>query len=395
MCIILSTRTYIYRFDRTFSLGDIHVLNRVTRYHWPIFLAAMKGSQKSEIRAYIKARGALKIPAIKIRKELCDIYGSSAVSLITVRRWLNKFQNGKTSVEDSDRSGRPRFQVSEANIAAVKKLVEGDARYTVKDIAGYVGISSAAAHKILTHHLGLRKLCARWVPHLLTKEQKTHRVKCARELLKTYKNCANKRIFELLTGDETWIYYFEPQRKIKNKVWIDQNRNRPIIAKRSQSAKKVLYAIFFNCHGPVVQVATPSGRSITGTFYKNNVLKKVKNYYLKRRPKTGIRHICLIHDNAPAHKSKIVQDYLLQETINQLPHPPYSPDLSPCDFFLFPRLKKMLSGRRYNSRNALGSAIYQCLNSIPKADYFSAFRSWIARLEKCVSVKGEYFEGMK
>ena len=55
----------------------------------------------------------------------------------------------------------------------------------------------------------------------------------------------------------------------------------------------------------------------------------------------------------------------------------------------------MLSGRRYGSRSALGSAIYQCLNSIPRADYFTAFRSWISRLEKGISANGEYFEGIK
>ena len=145
----------------------------------------------------------------------------------------------------------------------------------------------------------------------------------------------------------------------------------------------------------MLQVADPSGHSITRTFYKSNMLKKVKKYYVKRRPKTGIRNICLIHDNAPAHKSKIVQDYLRVESIKQLPHQPYYPDLSPCDFFLFPRLKKMLSGRSYGSSSALGSAVYRCLNSIPRTDYFAAFRSWISRLEKSISVKGEYFDGIK
>ena len=186
MPIIWSNWPYINRLSRVFSLGNIHVWNRVTRYHWPFFIAAMKGSQKSEIRAYIKARVFLKIPAKQILKELCDIYGSSAVSIATVRRWLHKFQNGKTSIKDRDCSGRPGIQVTEANIAAVKKMIEGDARYTLRNIAQYVGITSAAAHKILTERLGLRKLCARWVPHLLTKEQKAYLVKCARELLKTY-----------------------------------------------------------------------------------------------------------------------------------------------------------------------------------------------------------------
>ena len=52
----------------------------------------------------------------------------------------------------------------------------------------------------------------------------------------------------------------------------------------------------------------------------------------------------------------------------------------------------MLSGNKYTSRSSLGSAIYQCLQQIPKEDYLSVFRDWVKRLQKCVSVKGEYFE---
>ena len=54
----------------------------------------------------------------------------------------------------------------------------------------------------------------------------------------------------------------------------------------------------------------------------------------------------------------------------------------------------MLSGNKYTSRSSLGSAIYQCLQQIPKQDYLSAFREWIKRLQKCVLVKGEHFEGL-
>ena len=61
------------------------------------------------------------------------------------------------------------------------------------------------------------------------------------------------------------------------------------------------------------------------------------------------------------------------EKVKVLNHPPYSPDLSPCDFFLFPRLKKTLSGNKYMSRSSLGSAIHQCLQQIPGEDYLSAF----------------------
>ena len=54
----------------------------------------------------------------------------------------------------------------------------------------------------------------------------------------------------------------------------------------------------------------------------------------------------------------------------------------------------MLSGNKNTSRSSLGSAIYQSLQQIPKEDRFSAFRDWVKRLQKCVSVNGEYFEGL-
>ena len=54
----------------------------------------------------------------------------------------------------------------------------------------------------------------------------------------------------------------------------------------------------------------------------------------------------------------------------------------------------MLSGNKYTSRSSLGSVIYQCLQQIPKENYSSAFRAWVKRLQKSVSVKGEYFEGL-
>ena len=69
---------------------------------------------------------------------------------------------------------------------------------------------------------------------------------------------------------------FEPQRKADNKQWKRKDRKRPCIAKRTICSKKMLYAIFFNSSGPVVQVPCPSGHTVTGRFYKNSVLKKVK-----------------------------------------------------------------------------------------------------------------------
>ena len=123
------------------------------------------------------------------------------------------------------------------------------------------------------------------------------------------------------------------------------------------------------------------------------VLKKVKEFYNKKRRSNGWSGVHLLHDNTSSYKCEVVKSFLASEKVKVLNHPPYSPDLSPCDFFLFLRFKKMLSGNKYTSRSSLGSAVYQCLQQIQKKkkkkDYLSAFLAWVKRLQKCVSVKGK------
>ena len=128
------------------------------------------------------------------------------------------FKAGKFSVENDTRPGRPKTSVTKANIVAVKIVVEQDARLSIiKDIDSCTGISEGSVQTILKKRLDPRKVCARWVPHLLTEEQKTQRLKCARELLKTYKGFNSRVISNLLTGDETWMHMFELQRRADNK----------------------------------------------------------------------------------------------------------------------------------------------------------------------------------
>ena len=135
----------------------------------------------------------------------------------------------------------------------------------------------------------------------------------------------------------------------------------------------MLYAIFFNSSGPVVQVPCPSGHTVTGRLYKNSALKKVKELYNKKRPSKGWLGVRLLHDNASSHKYEVVKSFLASEKVKVLNHPSYSPDLSTYDFFLFPRLKKMLSGNKYTSGSSLGSAIYQCLQQIQKKTIYLLF----------------------
>ena len=145
--------------------------------------------------------------------------------------------------------GMPKSASCKDIVSKIKEIIEGDARFTIRDIARKVGISLSTVHLILKKHLKVRKISAGWVPHLLTDEQESQQTKVAKKLLQMFPKSDKKQFAYVVTGDETWVHYFEPVRKGTNKIWATKYSKRPIIAKRSLSARKVLYAIFISGEG--------------------------------------------------------------------------------------------------------------------------------------------------
>ncbi len=203
---------------------------------------------KVEYRAYIKIRVKLGDNSTSIHDDLKRVYGHDAPSYHTVADWAARFRDGRETIEDDQRSGRPVSTCTPENIERVRKLIEDDGRITVEDIATLVGISLGSAQTILKEHLQMRKLCARWVPHILTEEQKEERVEVAEYLLQKYEGCDERRLKEIVTGDETWVHFFDNETKEKNKVWVDKDGKTPTIVRRCVSTEKELYIIFFNAH---------------------------------------------------------------------------------------------------------------------------------------------------
>ena len=97
-------------------------------------------------------------------------------------------------------------------------LIEEDARHTVQEIEELNGIHLSSVLKILREQLGLCKICVRWVPHMLTDEQKQSRVRLALQVVEKYDKCDPRCLEEINTGDETWIYHFQTDSKAKNKI---------------------------------------------------------------------------------------------------------------------------------------------------------------------------------
>ena len=138
---------------------------------------------------------------------------------------------------------------------------------------------------------------------MLSDDQTRARVTYAKKVLKISPNFDKNKFANVNTGVETCVQFYESQRKVRNKIWATKSTKRQCTARRTMSVQKLMYAIFFSKQGPPIQIAAPKGRCVAGKFNRDKVLKYLKQYNSKRRPKSGIKNIRLLHDSAPSHKA--------------------------------------------------------------------------------------------
>jgi len=101
----------------------------------------------------------------------------------------------------------------------------------------------------------------------------------------------------------------------------------------------------------------------------------------------------LLHDdNASSHRALVTREFLAHNNVIALPQPPYSPDLAPCDFFLFPKMKLQLKGRRFDTEEIQRES-QNVLGRLREQDFQHAFQQWQRRWDRCLDAQGDYFEG--
>ena len=115
----------------------------------------------------------------------------------------------------------------------------------------------------------------------------------------------------------------------------------------------------------------------------------------RKATKNWLSGILLHHDNASAHTAHLTMDFLRGTPVQLLTHHPYSPDLAPCDFFLFPTVKARLRGKRFSSPEDMVAAYQGELCALDERDWRQCFQSWLRRMQRCIDVQGEYFDKMQ
>ena len=150
---------------------------------------------------------------------------------------------------------------------------------------------------------------------------------------------------------------------------------------------------FFDSEGIVHTEFAPQGHTVN-QFYYREVLEGLRKRVVRVRPSIADNWM-LHHNNAPCHMAISVIEFLAKKGIPVVPQPPYSPGLSPCDFFLFPKLKFHLKGCHFGTVENIEKAVTDQLKAIPVRDYQRCYEEWEQRLRRCVASQVNYSEGDK
>ena len=147
----------------------------------------------------------------------------------TVCKWFTEFSSGQESVKDALYSGRLRSAITKSIINKIKSIIENGAHFTVRRLAHMTNLDLASVHFNLKKMLKVTKISARWIPHLLTDEQKGTRLQMAKKLLKKYPKYQKKVFDSLITGNETWVYFQEPKPEVDKRIWALKHAKKPIL----------------------------------------------------------------------------------------------------------------------------------------------------------------------
>ena len=207
-------------------------------------MASKNTELKLEQLAYLKIRTLLKVPATNIHKDLLEVYNDEALPYSTLVDWARLFREGVESIEYEPGAGRPLSGASNSSALEISAFLEEDPQISLVQIANAVGVSTGTAHTIVRENLKLRKVCPGWVPHVLTQAQKARRVQCAQRFPSDFDRDDTRRLFEIVTGDETWVRDCEPLSKEANKAWIAKDQDPPMIPHMTSETPRLCTAYF-------------------------------------------------------------------------------------------------------------------------------------------------------
>ena len=272
--------------------------------------------------------------------------------------------------------------------ADIEKLLKRNPGLSANQIAAELGRPATTIKSYLHNVLHFEFKKTRWIPHFLNDEQRKKRVEEARALLDVLEAAEQDDFRFLVTGDESWFFYTSP----KAGLWMPESEPAPQAQRPSHYGPKTMIIVFWNIHGPLIVEAIPKGKSATGEYFREAVIEDICASEAFQTAQEEGKEFWIHMDNAPIHRAETVTTEMEKFGLLRAPHPPYSPDLAPSDFYLFGALKSRIKGIEFAHSDEIKEWIQSEFEKIPPDELRRVFRLWRMRLEACIALDGHYVE---
>jgi len=185
----------------------------------------------------------------EIHSKFIKVYVDSSPLFSTIKKWAAEFKRGCTSLEDDPCEGPPKSATTPEIIEQVCNMVLDDWWMKVHEIAETIRISKERLGYILHEGLDMKRLCARWVPHLLTADQKRTCMKISEQYLEHFNKNKTDFVHRFITMDETWIHHYTLESKQQSKQWTEASCSAPKKTRSVPSAGKAMASVFWDAEG--------------------------------------------------------------------------------------------------------------------------------------------------
>lgn len=335
-----------------------------------------------EFRSIVHHYWHLGLTAKEIHSKMVESYGCTCPSLSFVKKWIMNFNHGRTELEDLPRSGRPKVI---EYIDLVHQYIEENPFSSARSVASALNISKNTVIRILTEDLHRRKVNAKWVPHFLSTEQIEKRISDSARLLTELNKLSEKKFMQVVTCDESWFYlnYFHQKAYLPRGEILE-------IPNRMISEQKIMIFTAFSANGFHLLEILPPKTKFTAHFLCTSILPKLDEIVRSQSHFRKNSKIYLHFDNAKSHTAKMTLDKMEQLGMIKLPHPAYSPDVSPNDFFLYGYVKNKLKGRIHDNIDDLVKSIMEIIEKIDQSTWKSVMENWKERLLEVINSNGSY-----
>lgn len=336
----------------------------------------------AQIRTCLFYEYKLKKNATEAAKNICQAWGKDSVTKRDAQRWFKRFRSGDTFLEDKCRSGRP----SAIDNRLLKAQIESNPQQSTRELAYIFQVDNTTICDHLKQ-VGKVKKLQKWVPHLLSENCKNQRISiCSSLLLRNKSEAFLKRI---ITCDEKWIYFDNTRRSGE---WVDKDAQPSTIAKQMITPRKVMIIVFWSMAGIIHYDFLNFGETVTAELYCRQLDHCHEKLKQKHPALVNRNHPLLLHDNARPHVAKLTLQKLQELNYETLPHPPYSPDISPTDYHLFLSLDNFLRNKQFKSLDDVHHSFVSFIESRDPDFFRSGINKLAERWQRVVDANGAYFD---